>query len=359
MSSGCHMIQESEEMVRRREVGCQWESPQEERREVGCQSDSAERRDAAVQVDLLTQQLSWRHTGVCGAAWRCVSVRADEPGGGALLQHCSTDGTHTLDTGQQHTHHSPPLYLLCCPLTHSSPLPTMPQLGPPAPPDLHRSKELTTLPSMPLCGVSPTAGERSDASPLTAAGVSVPPPGLIAPLSPRLAEEEEEEGSLFQHEEDESFHGNRQPTMMTEKKRRRQRRKMVGPPIRYLLESEEQSHVLLTANQDRARGPKKRGRPKKADSKTGGGASEVTERQTGDRDTERQTGDRDTERQTGDMDTERQIGDMDTERQTGDRDTERQTGDRDTAPDWSKRSTEGRRVHRLTSLHPQERHSAK
>ncbi len=47
----------------RREVGCQWESPEEQRREVGCQSDAAERRDAAVQVDLLTQQLGWRHTG--------------------------------------------------------------------------------------------------------------------------------------------------------------------------------------------------------------------------------------------------------------------------------------------------------
>lgn len=34
---------------------------QERRREVGCQSDSVERRDAAVQVDLLTQQLGWRH----------------------------------------------------------------------------------------------------------------------------------------------------------------------------------------------------------------------------------------------------------------------------------------------------------
>lgn len=45
-------------------MGCQWESPEEEqRKEVGCQSDSAERKDAAVQVDLLTQQLSWTHTG--------------------------------------------------------------------------------------------------------------------------------------------------------------------------------------------------------------------------------------------------------------------------------------------------------
>ena len=43
---------EGENGVRRREVGCQWESPQQETREVGCQSDSAPRRDAGVQVDL-------------------------------------------------------------------------------------------------------------------------------------------------------------------------------------------------------------------------------------------------------------------------------------------------------------------
>lgn len=54
---------EGEEEELRREVGCQWESQEEEKREVGCQSDPAERRDAAIQVDLLTQQLSWRHAG--------------------------------------------------------------------------------------------------------------------------------------------------------------------------------------------------------------------------------------------------------------------------------------------------------
>ncbi|KAK1884879.1 Zinc finger protein 708 [Dissostichus eleginoides] len=56
MSSGeplCELLLRGEET--RREVGCQWESPEEEtrkeetRKEVGCQSDSAERRDAAVQ----------------------------------------------------------------------------------------------------------------------------------------------------------------------------------------------------------------------------------------------------------------------------------------------------------------------
>lgn len=57
------LLRDGGEERRRREVGCQWESPEEERREVGCQSEAAERRDAAVQVDLLTQQLSWTHTG--------------------------------------------------------------------------------------------------------------------------------------------------------------------------------------------------------------------------------------------------------------------------------------------------------
>ncbi|XP_005465771.1 caspase-1 isoform X1 [Oreochromis niloticus] len=41
----------------RKEVGCQWESPVEDRKEVGCQSE-------AVQVDVLNQQLSWRHSGL-------------------------------------------------------------------------------------------------------------------------------------------------------------------------------------------------------------------------------------------------------------------------------------------------------
>lgn len=57
------LLRGEQEQGRKREVGCQWESPEEERREVGCQSDSAERRDAAVQVDLLTQQLGWTRTG--------------------------------------------------------------------------------------------------------------------------------------------------------------------------------------------------------------------------------------------------------------------------------------------------------
>ncbi|KAM9826840.1 zinc finger Y-chromosomal protein-like [Neosynchiropus ocellatus] len=68
-----------------REVGCQWESPVEQKREVGCQSDGAERRDAGVQVDLLTQQLS----DSSGVLLTCLSVRPDGPDGGALLRHCT------------------------------------------------------------------------------------------------------------------------------------------------------------------------------------------------------------------------------------------------------------------------------
>lgn len=60
------LVRGEEQQERSREVGCQWEELEKEavqRREVGCQSDSVERRDAGVQVDLLTQQLGWTHTG--------------------------------------------------------------------------------------------------------------------------------------------------------------------------------------------------------------------------------------------------------------------------------------------------------
>ncbi|XP_041669533.1 zinc finger protein 436-like [Cheilinus undulatus] len=93
-----------------KEVGCQWENPEEEqRREVGCQSESAERRDAAVQVDLLTQQLSWRHTGSSQMLLQCFAVRPDGPDGGALLQHCTPNRTRTR-TIQPAVKLSPELY---------------------------------------------------------------------------------------------------------------------------------------------------------------------------------------------------------------------------------------------------------
>ncbi|XP_035474667.1 endothelial zinc finger protein induced by tumor necrosis factor alpha-like [Scophthalmus maximus] len=85
----CVFMLRAEEEVRRREVGCQWESP--ERREVGCQSDATERRDAAVQVDLLDQL---RHAASPAMLLQCFSVRPDGPDGGALLQYC-TSSTRT------------------------------------------------------------------------------------------------------------------------------------------------------------------------------------------------------------------------------------------------------------------------
>ncbi|KAM9839817.1 zinc finger Y-chromosomal protein 1-like [Aulostomus maculatus] len=89
------LLRAEEGAVRRREVGCQWESPEEDKREVGCQSDVTERRDAGVQVDLLTQQLSWRHSGSSAVVLQCFAVRPDGPDGGALLQHCTTTPPRT------------------------------------------------------------------------------------------------------------------------------------------------------------------------------------------------------------------------------------------------------------------------
>lgn len=57
------VVRGEELQERSREVGCQWEDEEVQRREVGCQSDFVERRDAEVQVDLLTQQLSLTQTG--------------------------------------------------------------------------------------------------------------------------------------------------------------------------------------------------------------------------------------------------------------------------------------------------------
>lgn len=58
-------VADEEVEMKWREVGCQWESPEEERKEVGCQWEcpEEERRDVAIQVDLPTQQLDWTHTG--------------------------------------------------------------------------------------------------------------------------------------------------------------------------------------------------------------------------------------------------------------------------------------------------------
>ncbi|KAM3593040.1 uncharacterized protein V6R79_004951 [Siganus canaliculatus] len=146
-------------------------------RDVGCQSDSAETRDIGVQVDLLTQHLSWSLPG--------------EPGGGAVLQ-------------QGH------LLCLLCPAPHHTPLPTMPLVAPPpAPPPQPWSTELHQAASLPIM--------------LQCEALPPPPPGLIAPLSPCLAEEEQEEEQE---------------------------------------EQEEHTHALPAANHSRASGGRKRGTPR-------------------------------------------------------------------------------------------------
>uniref|UniRef100_A0A8C6LVH3 C2H2-type domain-containing protein n=2 Tax=Nothobranchius furzeri TaxID=105023 RepID=A0A8C6LVH3_NOTFU len=92
----CVLLREDgEDGVRSREVGCQWESLEEDRKEVGCQSSWTETRDAGVQVDLLTQQLSWRHSGSPEMLLQCLTVRPDGSDGGALLQHCTPNRTRT------------------------------------------------------------------------------------------------------------------------------------------------------------------------------------------------------------------------------------------------------------------------
>lgn len=75
----------------RRDMGCQ--SDGTDRRDVGCQSDGTDRCDASVQVDLLTQQMNWRHSGSSSTLLRCFTVRPDEANGGALLQHCTRTRT--------------------------------------------------------------------------------------------------------------------------------------------------------------------------------------------------------------------------------------------------------------------------
>ncbi|XP_038554256.1 zinc finger protein with KRAB and SCAN domains 1-like [Micropterus salmoides] len=87
----------------------------------------------------------------------------------------------------------------------------MPQYGPPAPPDLLQT---ASPPSMPLCGVSPSAGS-----------CEAPPPGLIAPLSEE--DEEEEEGS-FKHEKNERLRGNRRPTITTDGQKKKRRTKHIA-----------------------------------------------------------------------------------------------------------------------------------
>lgn len=164
----------------RREVGCQWERPEDQCKEVGVQS-SAEHTDVAVQVDLIG--LSCRTQGSCDVPWNCFSVREDEPGGGALWQHCSSHNNTTMT-------YSPPA--LSSVLLSASPTRT-PQkdaqhstslsrsnLSEHTTPSMHQSE--LSLPSMPLCGESPSVALKE--SPETM--------GLLAPLSSDEEEPSEE-----------------------------------------------------------------------------------------------------------------------------------------------------------------------
>lgn len=103
---------------------------------------------------------------------------------------------------------------------------------------------------------------------------------------------EEEKGERTRREE-----GEGKETWMEVEQPQRPRRKMVGPPIRYLLESEETSHVsVIQSDQSKARVFKQDVRTQKK-KKAGGGASDPTamidtkwtDRQPGQTDTYRQT----------------------------------------------------------------------
>ncbi|KAF3703936.1 Zinc finger and BTB domain-containing protein 37 [Channa argus] len=203
----------------RKDAGCQWESPKgekrEEKRDVGCQSEPAESRDAAVQVD-------FRSTGVCDVPWQCTSVRLDEPGG--------------VNT-------RPPFYPVYPPYT--TPLLTMmPQFRSASPdlPHLHLARSLPSmplyqpplflaqgtiplpryfpLPSVPMWNMPPSAGGRCDPSPPQTPMDSSVPPGLIAPLSPRLAEEEDEEEGFFLKDK-KVLHGTKRSTVTPQKKKKK------------------------------------------------------------------------------------------------------------------------------------------
>lgn len=95
-----------------------------------------------------------------------------------------------------------------------------------------------------------------------------------------------------------------------EEQPQRPRRKMVGPPIRYLLESEEQSHVPVSqSDQNQARAFKQDVKTQKKN-KAGGGASERTAM------TDRSDDAKRTDGQAGEMIAERQTGHMVSHRRT-------------------------------------------
>ncbi|XP_028288476.1 trichohyalin-like isoform X4 [Parambassis ranga] len=154
-----------------KDVACQWESPEDDRREVGCQSDLAETADAGVQVELWAQQATRGHSGGCVMLWKCVSVGEDKPEGGNLEEHSCKHRTH--------------MGHIC--------LPTMPVCPPLESKVLLHTHSMPSVPQFEPCISSAAGGRHSSPTPLTSPAVSGTPPGLIAPISPPLAEEEENE----------------------------------------------------------------------------------------------------------------------------------------------------------------------
>ncbi|XP_061821310.1 zinc finger Y-chromosomal protein 1-like [Nerophis lumbriciformis] len=73
-----------DEATRWREVGCQWEPQEGWSSEVACQRD-VDSRDVAVQVDLLTQTLGWRHKGTAAMPVQCSARQSAGQNGGAVL----------------------------------------------------------------------------------------------------------------------------------------------------------------------------------------------------------------------------------------------------------------------------------
>ncbi|XP_068199545.1 trichohyalin-like [Antennarius striatus] len=227
-----------------------------QRRTVGCQSDSPPRRDAAVQVDLLTQQLSCGPCpGVCGRAWPCVAVRPEDPPGGCCTHH--PDGPHLL-----------PLYLLCCPPTHLQ-LPTMPLCRPQAPqllrshglsPANHSKPRGESTESRPRMEREEDEKEEEEEEQNTEGGVGLPVRScdsnthLSAANHSKAREDKGEMMSqrLMEEEEEEEEGGGAE----AEENTGNPRRNAVGPPIRHLKESQVRSHDLSLANHRAARGDK-------------------------------------------------------------------------------------------------------
>ncbi|KAM4605983.1 zinc finger Y-chromosomal protein-like [Polymixia lowei] len=168
-----------------------------ERREVGCQSEGVERRDAAVQVNLLPQLPSWNTAGSSSVMLQCIGVRPDQSGGGALLQSCTINtsgststsvlavGPVSTNTTQQTT--TLPLLLLT-PIKHTPTLlrPSQTQQDPNRPRPSSPVSSTTCTPSLLPPVLCPPLSTPSLLPPVLCPPLSTPsllPPVLCPPLS--------------------------------------------------------------------------------------------------------------------------------------------------------------------------------